>query len=282
MTLRFAIPNKGRLLDPTVDLLKRSGMVFERGSDRALTVPVRNLEIELLFVRTDDVVEFVADGVAEIGIAGLDLVVESALDVDVVAELGYGRCRLVAAVPKGSPIEKLEEMAGCRVATSHPLTTARLLAERGILDVETVSLTGSVEVAPKLGVADAIVDLVSSGSTLLVNGLRPVATLFDSQAVLIASSASRSAADHVQTMLGAVVAGRHKRYLMMNAPNEAVAVLNDLIPGLSAPSVLPLADGAGVAIHSVVEVDDLWHVIPELEAAGASGILVLPIEQMVP
>ena len=282
MALRFAIPNKGRLLEPTVDLLKRSGMVFERGTDRALTVPVRNIDIELLFVRTDDVAEFVSDGVADLGIVGLDLVAESGLEAEVVIELGYGRCRLAVAVPKASTVEKLEELAGYRVATSHPRTTARLLAERGIEDVDIVSLSGSVEVAPKLGVADAVVDLVSSGSTMLVNGLRPIATLFDSQAVLIANPTSRSAALPVETMLGAVVAGRHKRYLMMNAPNAAVAVLTDLIPGLAAPSVLPLVHGDRVAIHSVVEVDDLWHVIPELEAAGASGILVLPIEQLVP
>ena len=279
--LRFAVPNKGRLMEPTIDLLKRSGMVFERG-DRALTVPVRNIDVELLFVRTEDVVEMVADGVAEIGIAGTDLLAESELELDVLLELGYGRCRLSAAVPNVSALDKLEDLEGSRIATAHPRTTRRSLADRGIADVEVVPLRGSVEVAPKLGVADAVVDLVSSGSTLMVNGLRPIATLLESEAILVAPSDSDPATSVIATMLGAVVAGRGKRYLMMNAPGDAVGPIEDLIPGLSAPTVIPLAHGDMVAVHSVVDTDDLWHVLPELEAVGASGILVLPISQLVP
>ena len=278
--LRLAVPNKGRLMEPTVELLRKAGLAFER-TERSLTVPVRNVPIDLLFVRTDDVVEMVADGVAETGIAGLDLLAESGLDLEVVTELGYGRCRLAAAVPKDSEIAALEDLAGLRVATAHPRVTRRILAGKGI-EVQIVPLRGSVELAPKLGVAEAIVDLVSSGSTLLVNGLRPVATLLDSQAILVRRPGVDGAVDQVATMLRAVTAGRRRRYVMMNARRDAVERLEQLIPGLEAPSVVPLAHDGMVAIHSVIDADDLWHVLPELEAAGATGILVLPIEQLIP
>ena len=277
--LRVAVPNKGRLLEPTERLLRDAGLVFERGS-RALTVPVRNVPIELMFVRTEDVVELVADGVAGAGITGLDLVGEADAALDVVAELGFGQCRLTAAVANSSPAEKLEDLIGLRVATAHPGLTARLLAERGI-DVTIVPLRGSVEVAPRLDVADAIVDLVSSGSTMLVNGLRPIATLLESQAVLVAGSPEDDGVARLATMLKAVVAGRGRRYLMMNAPGDSVEEISGLIPGLRAPSVIPLAHNGDVAIHSVVLADDLWHVLPRLEEAGATGILVLPVEQVI-
>jgi len=278
--LRLALPNKGRLMEPTIELLRRAGLAFER-TERTLTVPVRNVPIDLLFVRTDDIVEMVADGVAEAGIAGLDLLAESGIRLEVIAELGYGRCRLSAAVPKDSPIESLEQLDGLKVATAHPEVTTRTLAEKGIT-VGIVPLRGSVEVAPTLGLADAIVDLVSSGSTLLVNGLRPVATLLDSEAVLVAPSGANGRVEQVSTMLRAVVAGRRTRYVMMNAPRDAVPAVESLIPGLEAPSVIPLAHDGMVAIHSVIPADDLWHVLPELEAAGATGILVLPVEQLIP
>jgi ATP phosphoribosyltransferase len=267
-------------MDPTIELLRRAGLVFER-TERTLTVPVRNVPIDLLFVRTDDIVEMVADGVAEAGIAGLDLLAESGFRLDVVAELGYGRCRLSAAVPKDSPIGSLEELDGLKVATAHPQVTARTLAEKGIT-VDLVPLRGSVEVAPTLGLADAIVDLVSSGSTLLVNGLRPVATLLSSEAVLVAPPGADGQVEQVTTMLRAVVAGRRTRYVMMNAPRSSVPTIESLIPGLESPSVIPLAHDGMVAIHSVIPADALWHVLPELEAAGATGILVLPVDQLIP
>lgn len=277
--LRVAVPNKGRLLEPAERLLRDAGLVFERGS-RALTVPVRNVPIELMFVRTEDVVELVADGVAGAGITGLDLVGEADADLDVIAELGFGQCRLTAAVANSSPVEKLEDFIGLRVATAHPGLTARLLAERSIA-ATIVPLRGSVEVAPRLDVADAIVDLVSSGSTMLVNGLRPIATLLESQAVLVVGMPGDDGVARLATMLKAVVAGRGRRYLMMNAPGDAVEEISALIPGLRAPSVIPLAHNGDVAIHSVVLADDLWHILPRLESAGATGILVLPVEQVI-
>jgi ATP phosphoribosyltransferase len=281
--LRLAIPNKGRLRQPTRDLLRDAGLVFEE-TERALTVPVRNVDLELLLVRTEDIPELVADGVAELGITGLDLIEESGLDVTATVPLGYGTCRLTAAVPKASSVAEVADMAGLRVATAHPRATAAFFATSGI-DVVIVPLRGSVEVAPKLGVADAIADLVSSGSTLLVNGLRPITDLLHSEAVLIArgDGADRNGRlEQVATMLRAVVAGRRKRYVMMNAPRRDLEEIERLIPGLRAPSVIPLAHDDMVAIHSVVDADEIWGLLPDLEAAGASGILVLPVEQLIP
>jgi len=277
--IRLAVPNKGRLLEPSERLLRDAGLVFERGA-RALTVPVRNVPIELMFVRAEDAVEMVAEGSAAAGITGLDLVGEAEADLEVLVELGFGRCRLTAAVANSSPVEKLEDFDGLRVATAHPGLTARLLAERDIA-ATIVALRGSVEVAPRLDVADAIVDLVSSGSTMRVNGLRPIATLLESQAVLVAQPRPEATVARLSTTLRAVVAGRSRRYLMMNAPGAAVEEISSLIPGLQAPSVIPLAHNGDVAVHSVVAADDLWNLLPKLEEAGATGILVLPVEQVI-
>lgn len=282
--LRLAVPNKGRLAEPSWRLLRDAGLSFEQ-TERTLSVRVSNVDLDLLFVRTEDVVELVSDGVAELGITGQDLLAELRADLPVLAELGFGRCRLVAAVPEDGELGRLEDLAGMRVATAHPEVTGRFFGERGI-DVSVVPLRGSVEVAPKLGIAEAIVDLASSGSTLLLNGLRPIHTLLESQAVLVADPDSLDGRStevrQVATMLGAVVAGRRKRYLLLNAPEEAAEAVEALIPGLESPTVVPLAEEGMVAIHSVVNADEVWALLPELKAAGGSGILVLPIEQLIP
>jgi ATP phosphoribosyltransferase len=279
--IRLAVPNKGRLQQPTLDLMKTAGLSFE-ATDRALSVMARNADIELLFVRTEDVPELVSDGVAELGITGQDLLAEFGADLEILAELNYGHCRLAAAVPIDSTINKVEDLAGFRIATAHPRATAQFFNGRGIT-VTVVPLRGSVEVATKLGVADAIVDLVSTGSTLIVNGLREVGLVLASQAVLVAGPASRNGnASRVATALRAVVAGRGKRYLLLNSSVGAVDAIATLIPGLEAPTVVPLAEEGMVAIHSVVAADDIWNLLPRLEEAGGTGILVLPIEQLVP
>ena len=282
--IRIAIPNKGRLKEPTTALLRQAGLVFEK-TERALSVPVRNVDLEILFVRTEDVCEMVADGVAELGITGLDLLTEAGVDLEVISELNYGQCRLTAAVPNASPITDLSEFAGLRVATAHPRTTASFFADKHV-DVTTIALRGSVEVAPKLDVADAIVDLVSSGSTMKVNGLRPVATILESQAVLVSPHGVNGEVGAIvaqmATMLKSVVAARRKRYVLMNAPAAELETIESSIPGFDAPSIVPLAhDSTMVAIHSVVDADEVWTVLPKLKAAGASGILVLPIEQLI-
>lgn len=282
MNLRIAVPTKGRLADPSADLLRRAGIRFER-SDRALSVTARSAPVELLFVRSDDVAELVADGVAALGITGFDLVGESGFDLDAVMSLGFGRCSLTVAVPEDSPIERATELAGKRVATSHPKTVTDYFGRLGV-EIETVAMRGSVEVATKLDVADGIADLVSTGSTMLINGLRPIETVLDSEAVLVAAGGIEldETAQTVATMVGAVVAARSKRYVLMNAPREIVPRIEQIIPGIEAPSVVPLAHNGMVAVHSVVEADRLWQVLPELRNAGATGLLVLPVEQMIP
>lgn len=280
--MALAIPNKGRMKEPTVALLRDAGLRFET-TDRALSVPVRNVDMELLFVRTDDIAELVSDGVATAGITGVDLLTEHGNGLSTVVDLGYGHCRLAAAVPNQSPATKIDDFHGLRVATAHPNATQRFFADRGI-DVTVIALRGSVEVATKIGVADAIVDLVSTGSTLRVNGLREVGTVIDSQAVLISRSGETDSAEiqQVATAMRAVVAGRNKRYLLLNAERSATDAIIDLIPGLNSPTVVPLADSDMVAIHSVVDAAEMWSLLPLLEQAGGSGILVLPIEQLVP
>ncbi len=282
--LRIAVPNKGRLEGPTAALLRQAGLVYEK-TERALAVPVQGMDVEVLFVRTEDVCELVADGVAALGVTGLDLLSESGAQLAVLAHLGYGRCRLVAAAPSASVITAIADFDRLRVATSHPTTTERFFADKGV-SVTTVPLRGSVEVAPKLDVADAVVDLVSSGSTLLVNGLRPVTTLLESEAVLVGTNGVLHGKDdrpgQVITMFSSVVAARRTRYLLMNAPASVLPRIEEIIPGFDSPSIVPLATEGMVAVHSVVDADDVWSVLPRLKAAGASGVLVLPIEQLIP
>jgi ATP phosphoribosyltransferase len=281
--LRLAIPNKGRLVEPTVTLLRDAGLVFEAG-ERALVARVQNFDLDILFVRTNDIVEFVSDGVAELGITGLDLVAESGSDVPQLRKLGYGRCRLTIAVPNDSPFRAAEDLAGLRVATSHMGLTKRFFEARSI-PVDVIPVSGAAEVAPRLGQAEAIVDLVSTGSTMVVNGLRPIEEVFASEAVLLANAAAQkvhgTVFDSIQTMLSATLAARDRKYLMMNAPIEKAAELEALLPGLESPSVIPLAHAGMIAIHSVVDADAVWSLLPRLKAAGASGILILPIEKLV-
>jgi ATP phosphoribosyltransferase len=282
--MTLAVPNKGRLVEPTLALLHDAGLVFEE-RERSLVSPVENVEIDILFVRTTDVVEFVRDAVADLGITGGDLPAESGVDLPVVRSLGYGRCRLTAAVPVDSAVHAIADLAGQRIATSHPRAARAWFASRS-LDVEVISLSGAVEVAPRLGLAEAIVDLVSTGATLATNGLRPIGGLLASEAILVGNPAAlRERIEDVArlvTMIGAVLEGRRRKYVMMNAPADRLAELESLLPGLESPSVIPLAHAGMIAIHAVVGADDVWGLLPRLKAAGASGILVLPIEKLVP
>jgi ATP phosphoribosyltransferase len=281
--LRLAVPNKGRLVEPTLALLHDAGLVFEE-HDRSLVALVQNMDLDILFVRTNDVIEFVGDGVADLGVTGVDLLAETGSDVPIVRELGYGRCRLAAAVPSDSPIVAVDGLVGKRVATAHPNTTRRFFAERRIA-VDVIPISGAVEVAPRLGLAEAIVDLVSTGSTLQMNGLRPIGDVLPSQAILVANKIARTErADElaaIETMLSAVLAARGRKYLMMNAPATKLDELSALLPGLESPSVLPLTHEGMIAIHAVVDSDAVWSLLPRLKSAGASGILVLPIEKIV-
>jgi ATP phosphoribosyltransferase len=282
--LRLAVPNKGRMVEPTLRLLHDAGLVFEE-HDRSLVSRVQNFDLDILFVRTNDVIEFVGDGVADLGITGIDLLTETGAELPRVRELGYGRCRLAAAVPNDSGARDVADLAGLRVATAHPNTARRFFEGRGIA-VDIIPISGAVEVAPRLGLAEAIVDLVSTGSTLVMNGLRQVGDVLASEAILVANpTAHRERADDlaaIDTMLTAVIAARGRKYLMMNAPATHLPELEDLLPALESPTVIPLAHEGMVAVHTVVGADDVWGLLPRLKAAGASGILVLPIEKIVP
>lgn len=282
--LRLAVPNKGRLVEPTLALLRDAGLVFE-GHERSLVARVQNHPLDILFVRTNDVIEFVGDGVADLGVTGIDLLSEAGAELPRIRDLGYGRCRLAAAVPTDTPFQVVEDLAGLRVATAHPNSTRRFF-DQARIPVDVIPISGAVEVAPRLGLAEAIVDLVSTGSTLVMNGLRPIGDLLASEAILVANPTAlerrREELDSIDTMIGSVIAARDKKYVMMNAPAAKLGELEALLPGLESPSVIPLAHQGMIAIHSVVGTDDVWGLLPRLKAAGASGILVLPIEKIVP
>ena len=282
--LTLAVPAKGRMAEPALRLCADAGLAFE-ASDRALLVPCENAPVDLLLVRPADIPEYVQDGVVHLGITGANLVAEAAADVVMLAELGFARCTLEAAVPEDAPQRELADLDGLRVATAYPVSTRSLLAERGV-DAELVPVSGSVEAAPRLGLADAIVDLVSTGSTASANGLRRVGSLLASQAVLLAGAEAverrREAVERLELMLSGVVAARRCRYLMMNAPETALPAIRDLLPGMGSPSVLSLADEGQIAVHAAVDADDVWHLLAPLKAAGASSILVLPVERLVP
>jgi ATP phosphoribosyltransferase len=282
--LTVAVPSKGRMSEPSIALLKAAGLSFEV-NERSLHVPCANAPVELLFVRPHDIPEYVQDGVVDAGITGANLIAESGADVVTLIELGFGRCALEAAVPHDAPQQNLSDLDGLRVATTYPVSTRNALAEHGVT-AELVLLSGSVEAAPRLGLADAIVDLVSTGSTMTANGLRRLGRLLDSQAVFIGNprtiEARAAELERLELMLQGVVAGRRRRYLMMNAPTDRVEELESILPSMGAPSVIALADPSQVALHAAVEADEIWDLLPRLKTAGATGILVLPVERVVP
>lgn len=282
--LALAIPSKGRMMQPSLDLCAAAGLSFE-ASERALLVPCTNAPVDLLLVRPHDIPEYVQDGVVHAGITGANLVVESGADVVTLVELGFARCTLEAAVPADAPQTSLADLAGLRVATAYPRSTEACLSKLGV-SVEIVPVSGSVEAAPRLGLAEAIVDLVSTGSTADANGLRRIGRLLESQAVLIASpqATGEEAAllERLELMLSAVAAARRRRYLMMNAPASALEAIRAVLPSMGAPSVLELAEPGQIAIHAAVDVDAVWDLLPPLKAAGASSILVVPVERLVP
>jgi ATP phosphoribosyltransferase len=280
--LTIGVPSKGRMAEPAMRLLADAGLSFE-ATERSLVVPCANAPVDLLLVRTDDIPEYVQDGVVDLGITGANLVAETEARVSTLAELGFGRCTLAAAVPSDATAAGIGDLAGQRVATAYPVSTRKLLAEHGI-ECELITVSGSVEAAPRLGLADAIVDLVSTGSTLGANGLRRVGDLLPSQAVLIAGDVPPERQDDVarlQLMLGGVVAARRRRYVMMNAQAGELAAIRRILPSMGAPTVLQLANEGEIAIHAAVDVDDVWTLLPALREAGATSILVLPVERLI-
>jgi ATP phosphoribosyltransferase len=274
--LRIAVPSKGRLREPAVALLEDAGLGPETPGDRALAFPCRNAPVEALLVRADDIPEYVQDGVVDCGITGLDIVRERGAKVQELQPLGFGACTLEVAVPEEAAAASPEDLAGARIATSFPNLARDLMPA----PIELVDVHGSVELAPRLGLADAIVDLVSSGSTLRTNGLRSIGVLLRSEAVLIGPPEPRADAEQLAGVFRSVVDARGARYLMLNAPADALDAICALVPGSRSPSVLPLSEPGMVAVHSLVPAADVWRLLPALEAAGATSILLVPVERM--
>ncbi|HEX7118419.1 MAG TPA: ATP phosphoribosyltransferase [Longimicrobiales bacterium] len=286
--IRIALPNKGRLADAARELLERAGLELELRAERALQASLGG-DFEAIFVRAEDIPEFVADGAADVGITGRDRVAEAGRPVAELLDLGFGRCRLAVAVRDDSEIRSIADVApGTRVATSFPRLTERFFREAA-REVSLVPVSGAAEIAPHLGVADIIVDLVSTGSTLRVNGLREVATVLESTALLIARPEllarpeGERRADELRTALESVIRAQDKRYLMANVPRDSLAELKRILPGLNGPTIVDVMDsGRIVAAHAVVDRRDVYRVIADLKALGATGILVTRIERLMP
>ena len=284
--LRIALPNKGRLSDEARELFTDAGLEIRAAGPRALTASLGG-EFQALFVRTQDIPEFVADGAADAGVTGFDLICESGRTLDELADLEFGRCHLAVAAKEDSGIRTLDDIRdGTRVATVFPRITRRFFADRGQA-VEIVPVSGAAEIAPHIGIADVIVDLVSTGSTLRVNGLQEIATVLESSTRLIARPGVRSdaaqarALDELVGALGSVLAARGKRYVMANVPRARLDEVKRIVPGLNGPTIIDIFNGgAFVAVHSVVAAATIYRTIADLKALGAEGILVTRIERL--
>lgn len=281
--LRIAVQSKGRLNEDTMTLLAEAGVKVS-SSKRTLLVSARNFPIEILFLRDDDIPQTVADGVADIGIVGLNELVERGAAADIVRHLGFGACRLSIATPKDFPYTGVACLSGLKIATSYPAILRRFLDENGV-EAEIHVITGSVEISTGIGLADAIFDIVSSGSTLVSNNLKEVETVLRSDAVLIAtpglSDAKRAILDDLIFRINAVMSAMEKKYVLMNAPRAAVDAIVSVLPGIKSPTIMPLAQEGWCSIHTVLDEQCFWDIIGRLKAAGAEGILVLPIEKMI-
>ncbi|HWB94381.1 MAG TPA: ATP phosphoribosyltransferase [Puia sp.] len=281
--LKIAIQKSGRLYDDSVRLLKDCGIDLKNGVNK-LKAECDNFPMEVYFLRDDDIPQYVEDAVADIGIVGENVLYEKNKRAVIVEQLGFGKCRLSVAVGRNEHYESVEYLRGKRIATSYPVLVQQYLDKHGV-QAEIQEISGSVEIAPGIGLADAIVDLVSSGSTLFMNGLREVETVLRSQAVLVRNESL--GADQQQLLekflfrIRAVKKARNNKYVLLNAPNDKVTEIIRLLPGMKSPTVLPLAEAGWSSVHSVLSENDFWDIIEKLKDAGAQGILVVPIEKMV-
>jgi ATP phosphoribosyltransferase len=281
--LRIAIQKSGRLSEDSLQMIKECGISFKNGIG-ALKAEATNFPMEFLLLRDDDIPGYVADGVADIGIVGENVLAEKQRDVVVAHKLGFSKCRLSIAVPKSEPYEGVHQLDGKRIATSYPKILETFLRNNNV-QAEIHEISGSVEIAPGIGLADAICDIVSSGSTLFTNGLKEVQPIFQSEAVLISrpdmAGEQRALLDKLLFRIRSVQAARNNKYILLNAPESKIEVIKSLIPGMKSPSILPLAEPGWVSMHSVINENDFWEVIEKLQAEGAQGILVVPIEKMI-
>ena len=283
--MRIAVPNKGRLHEPTIDLLERAGLHLMDGADRKLYADTVDPDVDVLFARAADIPEYVADGAAEVGITGRDQIAEAATGaVEELLDLGYGQCRLVLAAPEDGEIDEPADVAGGKVATEFPTVTRQYLDREGI-DAKVVEVTGATELTPHAGMADAIVDITSTGTTLQVNRLAELDEVLNSSVQLFAreDALDEPKVEQIETALESVLAADGKRYLMMNVPQDDLDDVRDAIPGMAGPTVMDVANGPTemLAVHVVVDERDVFETITDLKAAGASGILVTEIERLV-
>jgi ATP phosphoribosyltransferase len=283
-SLKLSMQRSGRLTEETLGLLHSIGLEFENYGQRLFS-RCRNFPMSILFGRDDDIPDYVGRGTTDLGIVGQNLIYEEGVDVEELATLGYGYCSLVVAVLRDSPYKTIDDIKNLRIATSYPNSARRFLTEHGG-SPEIITISGSVEVAPSLDLADAVVELTATGSTLILNDLRPITTILESQAVLVANKTSledperKANIDRLMMRLNAVRAARRYKYVMMNAPEDRLDEIRAVIPGLKSPTIVPLADPGWVAVHTAIEEETFWESIEALRAAGASEILVSSLEKL--
>ncbi len=281
--LRIAIQTKGRLNEDSIGLLKEVGIRLE-SNKRLLLLPAKNFNLEVLFLRDDDIPQSVADGIADVGIVGENECFEKDKTVKIVKKLGFSKCRLSLAIPKSEKYSGLEWFNGKTIATSYPEILKKFLSENNIkADIHLI--TGSVEIAPGIGLADSIFDIVSSGSTLITNQLKEVEVVLHSEAVLIAqpnlSEEKQALLDELIFRIEAVLTANDKKYVLMNVPTENLKGICEIIPGIKSPTIMPLAKEGWSSLHAVIREKDFWEIIAKLKELGAEGILVIPIEKMI-
>jgi ATP phosphoribosyltransferase len=281
--LKIALQKSGRLSEESHKLLKKCGISFSNGLGK-LRTEATNFPLEIFFLRDDDIPEYVADGVADIGIVGENIIFEDKREVETVEKLGFGKCRLSLAVPKNFEYSSIKDLDGKRIATSYPNILREFFAENNV-KTEIHTISGSVEIAPSIGLADAVCDLVSSGSTLFTNGLREVETVLRSEAVLIArkklDETAQKLLEKLLFRIKSVKAAKANKYILLNAPNEKLAEIEQILPGIKSPTVMPLAESGWSSVHSVINENDFWEIVENLKNKGAEGILVLSIDQMI-
>jgi len=281
--IRIAVQKSGRLSESSLKLIRECGIHFNNGKGRLKAVS-HNFPAEFLFLRDDDIPGYVEDNVADIGVVGENVMLEKEKDVSLIKKLGFSKCRLSLAIARDKEYSGIQDFEGMNIATSYPRVLNRFFEERGI-KAHLHEISGSVEIAPSIGLADAVCDIVSSGSTLLSNGLKEVETILKSEAVLIGnktiSDERLKALDQLLFRMDAVQKGNNNKYVLLNAPAEATDTVIDILPGMRSPTVLPLAMPGWNSIHSVIKEDEFWEIIEQLKDAGAEGILVVPIEKMI-
>ncbi|AUC15021.1 ATP phosphoribosyltransferase [Tenacibaculum sp. SZ-18] len=281
--LRLAVQKSGRLNEDSLKLLKAIGISIDNGKDQ-LKASARNFPLEVFFLRNGDIPQYLRDGVVDIAIIGENLIIEKGNNIEVVEKLGFSKCRVSIAVPKTSEAKSLGDLAGKKIATSYPKTVEKFLAKAGV-EANLHIINGSVEIAPNIGLADAVCDIVSSGSTLFKNNLKEIEVLVKSEAVLVKSpqitAENQAVLDKIQFRLQSVLAARMNKYVLLNAPNNKVDDIINILPGIKSPTILPLAQEGWSSVHSVINKNDFWDIIDELRAVGAEGILVCPIENMI-